>query len=261
MSDIGEIAPAHRLPFWRSFVYFVMSIVAATFWFGLCYAAPSFPALTGRVVDQTAMLDAPATAAVTAKLAALEQKTGVQLVVAILRDLQGYEIRDYGYQLGRHWQLGQKDKNNGILLLIVPSQNNVAIEVGYGLEPVLTDATSRVIIENAIIPNFRAGNFAAGVEAAIDDITKVVSGEALEVRPQAVQDDRSFSEEDILPLIFILFVVFIIMMSSRGKPGGRRGARWGTGGFGSSSGGFGGSSGGFSGGGGSFGGGGASGRW
>jgi uncharacterized protein len=97
-------------------------------------AAPSFPALTGRVVDEAAVLDQAAEARLTAKLADLEAKTTTQLVVVTLRSLQDYDIADYGYQLGRHWGIGQKGKNNGAMLMVAPTERKVRIEVGYGLE-------------------------------------------------------------------------------------------------------------------------------
>src|ERR1700736_726173 len=110
----------------------------------------SFPALTGRVVDEAGLLDAAARTALTESLAALEQKTTDQLVVVTLKSLQGTSIEDYGYQLGRRWQIGQKDKNNGVLLIVAPNERKVRIEVGYGLEGTLTDAVSRLLIANAI---------------------------------------------------------------------------------------------------------------
>ena len=110
-------------------------------------AAPKFPALTGRVVDDAHMLS-PATAQkLDGELADLEAQTGHQLVVATVPDLQGHEIEDYGYQLGRAWQLGRKGVNDGAILLVAPSEHKVRIEVGYGLEPVLTDALTSVILQ------------------------------------------------------------------------------------------------------------------
>ena len=99
----------------------------------------------------------------TAKLAALEQSTSRQLVVVTLPSLNGYDIADYGYQLLRAWGIGQKPTNNGALFIVVPSEHKVRIEVGYGLEPVLTDALSSVILQQAVIPKFRAGDVSGGV--------------------------------------------------------------------------------------------------
>src|SRR6201996_2031812 len=110
-------------------------------------ADPTFPPLSGRVVDDAHVLSSQTQADLTAKLAALEQKTGDQVVVVTLPSLQGYEIEDYGYQLGRAWGIGAKGKNNGALFIVAPSEHKVRIEVGYGLEPVLTDALTSVILQ------------------------------------------------------------------------------------------------------------------
>jgi len=213
------------------------------------------------------------------KLADFESKTTGQLVVVTLKSLQGTSIEDYGYQLGRHWQIGQKEKNTGALLIVAPNERKVRIEVGYGFEGTLTDAVSRLIIENSITPRFRANDFAGGIGRGVDDIIQAVSVDSEEWKARARQrpdDEPAFV--DILVLMFFLFVFFMIVSSvarrDRGNAqtgaGPRRGSRgpvfvpipgpWGSSGssWSGSSGGF---SGGFSGGGGSFGGGGASGSW
>src|ERR1700761_555322 len=128
-------------------------------------AAPTFPPLTGRVVDDAHVLDDTTKASLTAKLEDLEQRTTRQLVVVTLPSLQGYEIEDYGYQLGRAWGIGQKKLNNGVLFIVAPNEKRVRIEVGYGLEPILTDALSSVILNSAVLPRFRAGDFNGGIEA------------------------------------------------------------------------------------------------
>ena len=117
----------------------------------------------GRIVDDANILDPPTRAALDQKLAALEAKTTDQLVVVTLKSLQGTSIEDFGVQLGRSWRIGQRDKNNGVLLIVAPSERKVRIEVGYGLEGTLTDAVSKLIIENAIIPRFRANDIPGGV--------------------------------------------------------------------------------------------------
>ena len=190
-----------------------------------------------------------------------------------LKSLGGYDISDYGFQLGRAWGIGQKGKNNGVILIVAPNERDVRIEVGYGLEGDLTDAVTRLIIENAILPKFRAGDMAAGIAAGVDDIIKVLSGDAATYKERAAKEQKDFSAKRpdsqggggfaVILFIFILFIVF----SRIGRwwwpwlflGGGGRGG-WSSGGGGWSSGG-GGGGGGFSGGGGSFGGGGASGRW
>jgi uncharacterized membrane protein YgcG len=117
--------------------------------------ALTFPELTGRVVDDAGILDPSTKAWLERKLAEFETKTTGQLVVVTLKSLQGTSIEDYGYQLGRHWQIGQKGKNTGALLIVAPNERKVRIEVGYGFEGTLTDAVSKLIIENSIIPRLR----------------------------------------------------------------------------------------------------------
>jgi len=228
-------------------------------------AAPSFPPLTGRVVDEANIIPPATETEIESKLAALEAKTTDQLVVATVASLQGYDIADFGYQLGRHWAIGQKDKNNGVLLIVAPNEREVRIEVGYGLEGDLTDALTRIIIENSIIPRFKEDNIPGGIVAGVDDIIKVLTGEDAEIQ-KLVQEQAEDDGDDIpVVLIFLAIWVALIVLSHLR----RRKGRWvwvaGSGSSGrSSSGGWsssGSSGGGFSGGGGSFGGGGSSGRW
>ena len=231
--------------------------------------ALDFPALTGRVVDEAGILDPAARAALTEKLAALEAKTTDQLVVVTLKSLQGTSIEDFGVQLGRRWQIGQKDKNNGVLLIVVPSERRVRIEVGYGLEGTLTDAVSRLIIENAILPRFRVNDFPGGIARGVDDIISVLTGDAEEWkqraahRPDTVSSSPSTQSDSVWPVVIVVLIVVGVIvlcflwagafcealfqiLSVISSVSGSRGS---------------GSSGGFSGGGGSFGGGGASGSW
>src|SRR6478672_12809315 len=148
-------------------------------------AEPNFPALTGRVVDDAYLLGADDEAQLTADLKTLEDKSSDQLVVVTLPSLQGYAIEDYGYQLGRHWGIGTKQLNNGVLLIVAPNERKVRIEVGRGLEPTLTDALSKIIIANAILPRFRAGDFAGGIKDGVRDITLSLTGDAAEVEQRA----------------------------------------------------------------------------
>jgi len=238
--------------------------------------ALTFPQLSGRVVDDANVLDAATRQALTDKLAAVEAKSGDQIVVVTLRSLQDTSIEDYGYQLGRQWGIGQKGTNNGALLIVAPNERKVRIEVGYGLEGALTDAVTRLIIQNAILPRFRANDVAGGITRGVDDIVQVVSGDAEEYKRRAAQrPDNTSQGVDVVTVILIAFVLFALFSAMRGSGpgGGARGYRrggypgpvfipsggsWSSGSSGSSSGGFGG---GFSGGGGSFGGGGSSGSW
>jgi len=236
-------------------------------------AAPVFPALTGRVVDQANMLSPAVEADLTRKLADLETQSGRQLVVATLPSLQGYEIEEYGYQLGRAWGIGSAESDDGALFIVAPAERKVRIEVGYGLEPVLTDALSSVILQSQVLPRFRDGDMEGGVAAGAEAIIAQLNlppDEARAIAARATEERQAEGEggPGIIPVIIFIVIVLLIMRGGGG--GGRRGRntmlpwiilgglegmRGGRGG-GSSWGG-----GGFSGGGGSFGGGGASGRW
>jgi uncharacterized protein len=230
--------------------------------------AQTFPPLTGRVVDAANLLKPEERAALDAKLKAHEDKTTDQVVVATLRSLEGYEIEDYANRLFRHWQLGQKDKDNGALLLVAPQERKVRIEVGYGLEGALTDALSKVIITTAIAPQFQKGNFAGGIDAGADAILSILTGDAEEWQRRAqVREDSTTAIDPVMAFVILLILFFLIsrMMGAGRRQGIRRGRHgpWivTTGGWGGGGGGWSGSGGGFSGGGGSSGGGGASGSW
>jgi uncharacterized protein len=244
------------------------------------FAAPKFPALSGRVVDEANILSPQVEQDLTIKLKTLEDSTGRQLVVATVPTLQGYEIEDYGYQLGRTWGLGSKDKDDGAILLVAPTEKKVRIEVGYGLEPVLTDALSSVIIQSAILPKFKAGDLEGGVVAGSGEIVTQLSLPDDQAKANVVQAATPAPERSgggfPFPAIVVLIVIGVVVMGLFSRParrsgltgalpwlilnallsGGGRGG--GGGGF---SGGGGGGGGGFSGGGGSFGGGGSSGSW
>ena len=239
---------------------------AALLWFAVAAVAQTFPALTGRIVDQANVISADARRTIEPKLVDLETKSGIQLVVATVNSLEGQEIEPYANALFRKWQLGEKTKNNGVLLLIAPKERRVRIEVGYGLEGTLTDALSKVIIVNAITPRFKAGDFSDGILRGVDDIITVLTTDASEweKRPSLRLDNQPASDPINWVIILIVIVVIILLFVSPGF-------RWvffnvvlnillSSGGSGSSSGGASGG-GGFSGGGGSSGGGGASGSW
>ena len=247
-------------------------------------ASPSFPALTGRIVDDANILSAYDRAEIETTLKALDAKATDQLVVVTVKSLQGYPIEDYGYQLGRFWKIGQAGTNNGALLIVAPNDRKVRIEVGRGLEPILTDTMTKLIIDNAILPGFRRGDFPGGIKAGVRDITATLLGDAEEVKQRAKSVRKRDTSHDIEigPLGFFLFwvAVFLFVMwvqaqqakqlppsaqarRRRGDggiiviPGG-----WGgSGGWSGGSSGGGGGGGGFSGGGGDFGGGGSSGSW
>jgi uncharacterized protein len=225
--------------------------------------AQTFPALTGRVVDQAGVIPPEEESRLDAMLAAHEAKTTNQVVVATVRSLEDRTIEEYGVDLGRAWRIGQEGKDNGVILLVAPNEREVRIEVGYGLEGELTDAISRLIIEGSILPRFKAGDLPGGIERGAEDIVAVLEGDAAAFAERA---KKRVNQEDTLAAAIQVIVFIAIMMIWLGIFGRGRRRRYGRGagpiifgtGGGSSGGSFGG---GFSGGGGSFGGGGASGRW
>ena len=236
--------------------------------------AQSFPKLTGRVVDAANIIPADQKAALDAKLTAFQTTTGRQFVVATIPSLEGYPVEDYGYRLGRAWAIGDTQKDDGVILLVAPSDRKVRIEVGYGANVYMTDALSSVIINTQIVPQFKAGNYPAGIMAGADAIIEHMQLSPEEAEKRAQQAAQSTQGEDGSAAAFWLFLFFFFILPMIwplffGRKRGRRmgggpviiwggGSDWGGGG-GSSSGWGGG--GGFSGGGGSFGGGGASGGW
>ena len=228
----------------------------------------TFPALSGRVVDEAQMIEPSVRAQLGQQLQAHEQATSEQLVVVTVPDLQGTTIEDFGVQLGRHWGIGQKDKNNGALLIVARDERKLRIEVGYGLEDRLTDAQSSVIIHQVITPAFKTGNFSKGISDGVAAMLVVLGGNPLD-EPSTVYESSGDPSDDFIsrhPGLFVFLVmlfiltVFVFQMLGilpAGRGGGGGGGGFGGGGFG----GGGGGGGGFSGGGGSFGGGGSSGGW
>ena len=222
-------------------------------------AEPVFPALSGRLVDEAGVLSPQARDQIGSMLARHEQATGDQIVVVTVKSLQGVSIEEFGSRLGRSWGIGEKGRDNGAILLVAPNEHKVRIEVGYGLEGRLTDAQSRVIIEQVILPAFRNGDFNTGVEAGAAAMLRVLGGEQ-PVAGTADQLNPDIFLALFIPLWCIVFFgiwgVVLYGAWKHHKDPHRRGSHgFVPGGFSS------GSSGGFSGGGGSFGGGGASGSW
>lgn len=260
----------------------------------------NFPTLTGRVVDDAQVLDASARAELESFLAAHEQTSGHQVVVVTLKSLEGVPVEDYGYQLGRHWGIGEKGKNTGALLIVAPNEREVRIEVGYGLEGTLTDAMSNNIIANVIVPAFKRGDISGGIVAGTHEVVKVLSGDVsaqTQARPTSSSQKESSGNGPfalLIPAIFLGHFAMNLFRGARSLTAIVLGGVFGIAAFvmfqsamialfiavvvgvmllfgGGRGGGMGmggyrgggslGGSGGFSGGGGSFGGGGASGRW
>ena len=240
------------------------------------FTIPEKPSLQTSVYDYIDLLRASEKKSLEQKLIRYSDSTSTQIVIAVIESTEGENINYLGAQWGQKWGIGQANKDNGILILLAHGDRRIAINTGYGVEGNLTDAMSRRIIENFIIPEFKKGDYYAGLDKGADAIFKVLTGE--------FKEERSFDRNGRFPfgaiLPIIIFIIIMIILSSRNRRGGggRRGGRkkgldiWDviilsnmgrggrSGGFGG--GGFGGG-GGFSGGfgGGGFGGGGASGGW
>jgi len=276
----------------------VKRFIAALLLAFIALAAPAgaqtFPPNSGSpVVDQAGILTPEQQLDLKSKSEALYAGTGRAFAVATVKSLEGYPVEDYAYRLGRSWGLGQKGKDNGVLLLVAPAEHKVTIATGYGAGAYMTDAMSGVIIREDILPHFKQTppDYGGGIEAGADAIIKQMSASPDEAEKNAAaaqqaQQQRQHSGGSPLPVVFWLFVIGFVVLSHfrratgrryRGRSGalnpwvtlwalnslnrGSRGGGWGGGGFGG--GGFGGGGGGGFGGfgGGSFGGGGASGSW
>ncbi|GAA4826230.1 hypothetical protein GCM10023232_25290 [Sphingosinicella ginsenosidimutans] len=202
-------------------------------------AAQDFPQLTGRVVDQANLLSPEQEAALTQKLEALQQATSRQLVIVTVPTIGDMTIEDYGYQIGRHWQIGQSEANNGVLLIIALNERKVRIEVGYGLGGILTDALSSQIIRDDIVPHFHDNDYAGGIEAGTDAIIAQLQAppEQAEQRALAAQQAQQQQRErggSIAPILFWVGVILVILfISAASRGGGQRYRRdvsvWGPG--------------------------------
>ncbi|WP_338446355.1 TPM domain-containing protein [Pelagerythrobacter marensis] len=268
----------------------LLLILVAALGLALPAAGQDFPERgTAPVVDAANIIDDATEAELTQALTAFEQRNQRQFVIATIPDLQGYEISDYGYRLGRTWGLGDTENDDGIILIVAPNERRVRIEVGYGLEGVIPDGLAFEYVEE-MKPYFRDGDYSRGIALGAQRIMtqlELPPEEAAQVAAQAEQARESEGGVPFGALIWLafLFLFFVLPMFGRGRrrryrsgmggvvgdivlwEAGKAIARglsdddWGGGGFGGFGGGGGGGFGGFSGGGGSFGGGGASGGW
>ena len=212
-------------------------------------ATLTLPTSTGYVNDYTHTLTPTEVDALDTTLSQFDKKTSTQVVVGIFQSLEGVSIEEFSIRLAEKWKVGSRENDNGALLLIFKNDRQVRIEVGYGLEGVLTDALASSIIQNEIIPQFKKGHFYTGVQAGIESIMLATQDE---YKAKEVNEDEP---SNLFILVPIFFLILWIILRNKGGPSG--------GGFrnnGSASRGSG-SFGGFRGGGGGFGGGGATGRW
>ena len=225
---------------------------------------PSPPNPPRLVNDYTGTLSSGQVNAMEQKLVAYNDSTSTQILVLLVDDLQGYSIEQYATEIGHSWGVGQKGKNNGVVILVKPKKGDergqVNISLGYGMEAYVTDATAQLIIEREMIPAFKEDDYYTGINNAVDVIIDLCSG-------KFTQDE--YAEEEGIPgwlrlLVIIALIIIITRLNNRNgqsySGGGHRTVWIPMGGFGGGGGGF--SGGGFGGfGGGGFGGGGASGSW
>mgnify|MGYP003666309457 FL=1 len=247
------------------------------------FTIPEIPKEQTSVYDYVGLLSVTEKSALENKLIKYSDSTSTQIVVAIISSTNGENINYLGAQWGQKWGIGQAKEDNGVLILLARDDRKIAISAGYGVEHLLTDAMSKRIIENDIIPYFKQNDYPGGLNRGAEAIFKVLTGE--------YQGSRQGNSNDSVPFgffffLFIVFIFIIIAISKNRRGGGNNGSggnksggfsildaiilsNLGRGGYGGSSGGFGGSSGGSFGGGGfgggfgggGFGGGGASGGW
>lgn len=238
--------------------------------------AQDFPEKPNTLVNDYAnVLSADQKQALENKLVTFNDSSSTQIAVAILKSIGDYDINEYAVELGRKWGVGQNGKNNGIMIVVAVGDRKISIQTGYGLEGALPDIYAKRIIDNDIKPNFRAGNYYAGLDEATTSIIKYTRGEYKNDNPKA--SSKKGGSGSIVIIIIIVIVIIIIMRKGGGggseviggrgasnalfwamlfgSGGGRSSGGWGGGSSGGGGGGFGGF------GGGSFGGGGSSGSW
>lgn len=200
--------------------------------------AQTFPKFTALVVDDAHILAPEQAAALDAKLTAIQKTTGHQLAVATIADLQGYPIEDYSYRLGRAWGVGDKKVNDGLVMIIAPKDRKLRIEVGPGLQGTVTDALSSVIINTQIAPKFKAGDYAGGINAGVDQLATLIQlppEEAQKLAARAAAQQQAHMRQARLPqmgfgtiLFFGAVFLFVILPMLRAMRGGGR--RYGPGG-------------------------------
>lgn len=190
-----------------------LSVLCCLMVAGSVLADPTFPALTGRVVDSANILDATTTSALDAELAAHESATSNQIIVVTVPSLQGYDISEFGVRLASHWQIGTADDDNGIVLLIAPNERKVRIDVGYGLEGALPDALAGDIIRKRILPSFREDEYAQGVKNGVDSIIQAIQGE-YEFDPTSASRDGN-NKLGVLAPIGFMAIIFISQIAKK----------------------------------------------
>ena len=187
-------------------------------WAGSALALVAVPPLSGRVVDQTGTLSAGDVASLTQTLKDLETRKGSQIAVLIVPTTDGEAIEQFALRVAEAWKIGRKKVDDGALLVIAKNDRRLRIEVGYGLEGALTDATTKRIIDEDITPKFKTGDFAGGVSAGVDRMVRIVNGEKLpEPEPPHWQDSGLLNIDPFNP--FVLVFVFIVGSALRAALG------------------------------------------
>ena len=246
--------------------------------------AVSVPALKGRVNDYAKIIRDSDEREIEEYLAGLEQSSGVQIAVLTMPSLDGEDISSFGIKVADKWKLGDKEKDNGAILIVAYAEHDLRIEVGDGLEGSLTDAKCGLILRNVVVPEFKNGNYSAGIKKGLMNMGAIATGDESAVS-RSVREDQDSSSNNLVPVFAMLvWLIFVVSMIGANARRGRRRGRYyhngntiawiaadaalrsmmrnSGGSHGHSSGGFGGGfGGGFSGGGGHFSGGGASAHW
>ncbi|MBX3301666.1 MAG: TPM domain-containing protein [Nitrospira sp.] len=185
---------------------FCCCLTGTTFSSAILATALDVPPLTGRVVDRAHVLPASTVESLTARLAAHEAQSSNQAAVLIIPSLEGDSLEEFSHRVATTWKLGQKDRDNGVLLLVTIRERKVRIEVGYGLEGVLTDARSAQIIRNEIVPRFRAGDMPGGVTEGINAILMTIEGTY-----QASERPTPQAEHDITGQVVVAVLVGLVV--------------------------------------------------
>lgn len=223
------------------------------------------PALKYWVNDHAGILNKSQESTLENLLTQTGDKTSSQVVLLIIQSLRGEVLEDFSLRVAEKNKIGQKEFDNGVLVLVAMAEKKIRIEVGYGLEPIITDVKSGYIIRELMVPDFKKGDYYAGINRGLTAVTGLITKD-FEITPEQLakyRKKRTGRKGGHIPFTFIVFVIIIILSFFKGGTrGGRRGGGiFYLGGFGGGRGGGGFGGGGFSGGGGSFGGGGSSGGW
>ena len=206
--------------------HFVMALFALMF-IALPAAAQNFPPLTGRVVDQANLLRPEQKVDLDSKLSALEAQSGRQFVVATVNSLDGREIDEYAYLLGRHWKIGDEKRDDGAVMVVAPKERKVWIATGYGAGGYLTDSVTGRIIREAVLPRFKAGDMGGGIIAGADRVIEVMKLPPEEAARQAqaagaAEKKKGRSGAGFIPVIFIVVIFFMIIGGISRAGGGRK---------------------------------------